>query len=242
MSSLYCVGNSHMRAIMRAAPALGLPIVAHSLKDPMHEGDERSVGQRIADAVAAVRRDRPERLLCFVGGGAPATLGTLLHPRPFDFRLPWRADLPFDAEAEAIPYDAVRAVVQNFGAESFRLLTRLRSLSGSIAQFESPPPLFDNAVLLDLSRRLQRKLNDRDGTATSHAIAPPWLRYKLWTLHSRLFEEFCAAQGIAFVRNPAGAFDAQGFLAPDCVQDLMHGNERYGELVLRSFLARPQAG
>lgn len=233
MTSLYCVGDSHMRAVMRAAATLGIPVVAHSLKDPMHDGDTRTVAQRAADAIAAIQRDRPSRILCFVGGSAPATLGTFEHPRPFDFALPWRRDLPCDAGAEIVPYDAIRQLVENMSEESLRTLARMRRLGFPMIQFETPPPFFDGAVLLDLSRGLQRKLRERGNSALQrYAIAGPWLRYKMWALHSRVFADFCRSRDIAFAPNPPEALDENGFLAESCLQDLMHGNERYGTLVL----------
>jgi hypothetical protein len=63
------------------------------------------------------------------------------------------------------------------------------------------------------------------------------LRYKIWRLHSRIVAERCSELGIAFLPAPRETQDAQGFLRPEFAGDATHGNEAYGEAVIRQLEA-----
>ncbi len=102
-------------------------------------------------------------------------------------------------------------------------------------QFETPPPIFDGAVLADLASHYVNRANNHRADAAHFGISEPYLRYKIWSLHSNVFETFCAQKGITYVKNPPEALDEKGFLRGDYWNDFVHGNTAYGALVLRNL-------
>jgi hypothetical protein len=73
----------------------------------------------------------------------------------------------------------------------------------------------------------------------AHGISPALLRWKLWRLHSGLYQEVCARLGIEFQPSPPAMRDAAGMmLAHGCHPDATHGNDVYGSHVLAHLLER----
>jgi hypothetical protein len=110
-----------------------------------------------------------------------------------------------------------------------------------MAMVSAPPPIGDDA---DLSKQLG-VFRRRAGKAET--ITPGSIRLKLFGVQTALARTFCADRGITFIEPPAQACDAGGFLAPPYRRgDAVHGNQRYGALVLtqidafaRSAATRP---
>lgn len=234
--TLHCVGHSHLRAIVDGAAARGLPLSPHSLRTPDKEG-KKPLPIVIRETVAALKRDRPDYVLCFIGGGTTAILGLPQHPVRFDFRLPWRSDLPTDPDAQVIPYDAMRAHLGQVLEPLLGMLAFFKRARIPLFQFETPPPIFENAAIAEIFRTLRRKTLVKPAAAHPNALSSPWLRYKIWALHSMVYEEFCRTNGIIYVKNPKAVVTESGFLAPGFWSDFVHGNAAYGAAVLENFIA-----
>jgi hypothetical protein len=230
--TIVCVGHSHLGAISKGARVLGTEITALRLRE--NKKDKRSTDERWVAVRDGIRALKPDRLYCFVGGGMPAILGVAQHPIRFDFALPWRPDLAPAPDAQGIPYDAMRALMTARVRKHFQSLTKLKRFRLPMMQFESPPPIFDNAVVARMSGSYANEAGSPKGEAAL-GISDPYLRYKLWSLHSRVFEDFCTQNDIAYVKNPPAALDEKGFLAPAYWGDFVHGNADYGALVLRNL-------
>lgn len=227
MSALLCVGNSHLAAVAKGAAIAGIEVVAIPMRNRRRaaaaEDEEEDFWGRVSAAIAA---RRPNRLFAFIGGGTPAVLGLLKHPEPFDVILPEAPLLPLAPDAAVVPYDALRAAMLAHVRRHFRRLARLSALGVPVVQAETPPPVPDNEFL---ARSLARAC---PGTQAAD-ISPPALRYKLWRLHSTLFESFCAGRKIAYCRNPPEVADEHGFLKREFWGDVVHGNARYGAVLLQ---------
>jgi hypothetical protein len=78
-------------------------------------------------------------------------------------------------------------------------------------------------------------------------VAGAGLRWRMWRLTSQLLRAEVAALGGIFLPVPAEACDQEGFLRLDHAADPTHGNEAYGELLIRAIedcggAASPAAG
>ena len=226
---LLCIGHSHIHAVKAAAEGDGLRIDSIPFwfePGALPRDDQGRLAFR-PDLLERIRVVRP--VVSFVGGAAHSVVGAVEHPRPFDFILPSDPELPFDATRELIPADAVRAALVTADAEFgeiFRLL--LVSAGGPVTQVEAPPPVPD-------SERLRAHTPWSFFPGQPQEIAPKWLRYKLWRLHSEIVAERCAALNVAYVRVPRAAMDAEGFLRAGLDADGYHGGPEYGRMVLQSL-------
>ncbi|HXT68220.1 MAG TPA: hypothetical protein VN700_00585 [Vicinamibacterales bacterium] len=215
-----------MRCLVQAARDMQVPLEVVDLWQVAPDANARETA--ITDTMRRV--SAISTVFSVIGGDPHHTLGLVAHPRPFDFVLPEVPDLPLDPHAEVVPYDGVRAALAEVARPHLDLTLRVRNAAmGKLIQLEAPPVAADDD-------RLRRDVPWKffHGRRT---IAPRWLRYKLWRLHSQIIGKFCRDEGIGFVRCPGEAFDEDGFLAAAYYQDAMHVNARYGELVVRQMLA-----
>jgi hypothetical protein len=190
--------------------------------------------------VAALTRLRDERPIqagfLSIDGNAHTLFALVKHPRPFDFVLAEQPDLPLDPESELIPEAFVEAALRDRMARTERLIgAMVRHLPVPLFQVESVPPVRSTEHILATQENVfwdMLKLGEL-------GVAPAFLRYKLWRLHSRLVREFCDRHGVAFIPAPAESQDADGFLVEGaCTRgDATHGNASYGEHILRQIYA-----
>jgi hypothetical protein len=160
--------------------------------------------------------------------GGNHAVGIHRHPVPFDFVLAEAPDLPVQQDAQLIPLDAMRVVVERSVAAALRTLEDVVALArGPVYHFESPPPTSE--------RYLARKPGGRGrGLFPSPA---KFVRYKLWRLHSEIVRRHAEQCGVQFVPHPPEAVDEDGFLLPELTANVTHGNAEYGALVVRQMEA-----
>ncbi|MBS7788969.1 hypothetical protein KTR66_03125 [Roseococcus sp. SDR] len=229
MTTMFCVGNSHLAAVAKGASIADIPVLALAMRHKLAKHKEGELGEafwaKISEEVAT---RKPTRIFAFIGGGTPAMLGLLRHSEPFDFVLPDAPTLPLSEGSTVLPYDAVRAIASAHMRRHFRRLNRLAALGVPVVQCETPPPVPDNGFL---ARHVAQTHPEVDVAS----ISPPAMRYKIWRLHSQLFEQFCKSRQIGYARNPPEVADADGFLKQEYWGDIVHGNARYGAAVLRQL-------
>lgn len=185
-------------------------------------------GPRFAPGVERRVREHDGTVCSMIGGAVPSVVGFLVHPRRFDFVLPAAPGLPLDPAAELIPASAVRRLLETHMAEYLALMSLVRSLCrGRMVHAEPPPPcaaperLHPEAVPWAL-------FPDR-----CREVSPVALRYKLWRLHSQILSEWCARHGVDLLPAPPASHDDEGHLRESFCADGLHGNQRYGALVLK---------
>ena len=249
--NLLVIGQSHVAAIRAAAkahreaqPAGPRTRVIHTLEThlaPEMEGIAEAGGDWYAAArfgaalthaiEEQVARHAP-RVVSVMGGNAHNMIGLVRHPRPFDFRLSGEDSPPLDPEAEPIPEALVRAALTDRLQHDFARLRLLRDLAGPFIHVESPPPVADESII---AAQAEIWFGIVGGGAT--AIAPPGLRYRVWRLNSRLFRDAVEALGGRFMPVPQELRDDAGFLRAAFAGDATHGNQAYGEAVIRALEA-----
>jgi hypothetical protein len=222
-----CIGHSHVAALQRGA-ALRSDIAL----DAINFWDTGEIWEREGDTIR-LRPDLAERvrrgrapIFSLIGGSAHTVLAMVEHPRPFDFILPSDPNIPFDETRELVPAHAVRAKIAELAAPYFAILPALLAVApGPVLQIEPPPPLADEGRIAPFVPWVLFP-------GQPHRVAPKWLRYKTWRLHSELIREACTTLGIGYIAAPRAAMDAEGFLRDEYDQDGAHANGAYGALVL----------
>jgi len=166
-----------------------------------------------------------------LGGNDHSMIGVAAHAPRFDFVLPEAPELPLDETAQLVPAGLLRAELARRIAPHVESLEILRRrVAGRIIHLESPPPLPE--------AHIRAHPAPFAAEIAELGIAPALLRYKLWRLHSALYQEACTRLGIAYLPSPPELRDAAGMMLPHaCHPDATHGNARYGSHVLARLLA-----
>lgn len=243
--NLLVVGQSHVAAIRAAAktrreafPDEPRTRVIHTLEEgyaPEFEGvadgdySGAHFGPRLRAAIEDQIARHAPRVASVVGGNVHNALTLMRHPRPFDFLLSGEDGPPPDEGAELIPEALVRATLTQKLQPDFARLRALSEIAGPVIHAESPPPIRDGAFI---AARAEAWFRDRANGEI--AVAGAGLRWRMWRLSSRLLREAVEGLGGHFLPVPAAVRDADGFLRLDFAADPTHGNEAYGEAVIRA--------
>lgn len=223
---LFCIGHSHLRSIQAAAVETGATLRAVNFWDDNSVIVNSPADPQLVGPLQDEVRNYAGTVFSCIGGGAHTVIGLVSHPRRYDFVLPEQPDLPIDPGAELIPVDAVQAVLERETAPYLRLMRHLRSIARHrVVHVEPPPPCADN-------ERIAPHMPWPMFPGMLQEVAPPYLRYKAWRLHSRVVAEWCAGEGIEFLAFPGESADASGFLKDEYFLDGVHANARYGMLLL----------
>ena len=224
---MFLLGHSHIVQLEGAATAMGLSYDSLNLW---------GYGRPVVYDAGPVRlnpdlaRRLDDLVISAVGGSAHDIIGLAQHPRPFDFVLPERPDLPLAPCADILPADAVRDAIRlKMEDEQLDLVRLLPAPGRRVVQVESPPPSASDA-------RLAEEMGMMPYAPRPHlGPSPVWLRYKLWRLHSAIVRQACEAAGVEFLPHPQAALVEGCYLRPEFYQRPCHANAGYGELVLRQL-------
>lgn len=195
---------------------------------------------RGADYTQAMCEQAAQSVSVVVWSGNDHNAWFLFKPdQPFDF---WRDDVPqIDESATILP----AALVQHLfyattNAESLKaILPELVAQPGArVIVLETPPPKGDEAELrLLLNREYAHVAAARGVAIEDMPLTDRWLRLKLWRTHCEAFARIAAEGGAEYMKLPAWAFDAEGFLAREhWAKDATHGNMAYGDRLRRHLV------
>lgn len=236
---LLVVGQSHVAAFRAAArthreayPDEPRARTIHTLDEahaPEFEGDR--FGPRLRAAIEDQIARHAPRVVSVLGGNVHNMLALMRHPRPFDFLLSGgEAGPPLDPQAELVPESMVRAALEDRLATDFARLRALGMAAGGFIHVESPPPVRQEAFIRDRAEAYFRDTSGREIVPGS-----PGLRWRTWRLTSRILRERVKALGGCFMPVPRSVLDEEGFLRLDLAADPTHGNEAYGEALIRAL-------
>lgn len=242
--TILVIGQSHVAAVRSAArarreadPDRPRTRVIHTLEpqyapEIVGEGDDAAFSPALVETI----RDQIARHAPLVasasGGNVHNGFALIRHPRPYDFLMSDENGPPLDPDAEPISEALVRAALEEGLARDRLRLREIRRVAGEVVQLESPPPLADSAAIA-----AQADAYFRNRAIGDLGVASPGLRYKIWRLHSRIIAGYCAALGLRFLPVPRETQDEQGFLRPAFAGDATHGNQAYGEALIRALEA-----
>lgn len=230
-SSVLCIGHSHVACVAKAAAALGDPLEAMNFWEMPGAVECVDGAPRFSANLSQRLREHEGSTFSLIGGAAHGVLGMLVHPRRFDFVLPWQPGLPLDPAAEVLPAMAVRGMLESLLVDYLPLMTQLRELCrGKLFHIEPPPPYHDAARMhVDIPWALYPGM--------CQEISPAPLRLKLWRMHSRILADWCSANGAQLLRCPIQTMDADGYMRESFYADGAHANVDYGHLVLQQMRA-----
>lgn len=229
---LLCIGHSHLACVARAAHASGFPLRALNFWDMPDALTRAGESARFSPSLTQILQQHPGPVFSLIGGAVHGVVGMLVHPRRFDFVLPWEPDLPLDPAAELLPALAVHEMLATLMAEYLALMSQLRGVcDGPLFHIESPPPYADAA-------RMHADIPWGMYPGMRQEISPASTRYKLWRLHSRIVSSWCETSGVTFLARPEDSVDADGFMRESYYGDGAHANDAYGALVLEQMRRR----
>lgn len=226
------IGHSHVHAPVETirVHALALDAIAFWIEPGAVVTDELGLRFR-PDLAERIGVARP--VYSFIGGNAHTVLGLVEHHRPFDFVLPEAPHLPLDPSRELVTAASVHAALAAIDAASTPIFEYLvKTAGGPVVQVGPPPPVF----VADASHEKYPWSMTPD---RPRAFAPPWVRYKIWRLSSRMIEERANRSGVRFLAAPPEGQDEHGFLRDEFRKDVAHANGHYGALVLRALGLMP---
>ena len=233
------IGHSHIRPLQRAAVAREqsdgrfefVPLVGKSWGALVtHKGRANWV---LTPQFASYLEDfstaeTPVRYALTIGGNHHSILGLTNHPEPFCFMNPWK---PVEAEGKRVlPFYLMKTLMCSQMGVNLRCLAALAERIAHPTVFlPVPPPASSSKKMLELPSRIYRK------AMNEHGVAPSSHRYAMWRLQAEIQQEMCNELGIEYLAHPPGTLDPDGFLGEEFLGDPTHGNDKYGERVLRQL-------
>lgn len=238
------IGHSHLMAFVYAQEARiaqGQQIRTHMhwilLQDEefnpnlVPKGDRTVLNpalRRRMDKEIAALREVPPFLYASVSGNEYLYVGHTEHPRPFDFYLPERPDLPVRSGAEIIASSLMRKTLERSMENAVAIMSALREATDiPIVFIQSPPPVFSNEHIRNNPGPFKEAIQE-------NGVTPSHLRMKLWLLQSSIYRRRCEELGCRYLEVPGEVVDDSGFLQePGSWPDSVHANPWYGEIVLK---------
>ena len=235
---IFGIGNSHLDALRHAArPAtsldkFGFAIDYLSTFDPIYQpfwtlqdGRREPHNGFLVDAQRMIRELRPDIVVAFFSSNFQFANGTYGGDRPFDLVLPWSPGLGILPGREIIPYELVRETTQR-NSQSWRsLLEQIVSFAAPAPVFavSPPPPIAD---FTPYYAEIKEK-------AEACGVQPDSVRYKLWRAQIDTEQNCAEASGAGFLAAPLEAQNESGLRRLEYSHDILHGNIKYGELLVR---------
>ncbi|GAA0746533.1 hypothetical protein LRH25_12005 [Ideonella azotifigens] len=166
-------------------------------------------------------------LFTFIHGEEHIHLALREQPQPLDFWLPERPDLAPLPGRQIVPLYVIELQVAAQIAKAQAILLAIRAMQPSMPVFNVVcPPTIPG-----------ERWDPGPGVVDPEAVdmSPLSVRLKYYLVYARQIRESARACGINSLLPPAEAMDPQGYLAAEFAGDSVHGNKRYGALVLRQM-------
>jgi len=250
MTHVLLIGHSHITCVIAGFFRMREPQVTLDtiyLRDHKMVGGEKNFPDFISEAVETRLKPRstngdtlePIRsgrvlVLLSLGGNSHSLFGLIKTKPAFDLVLSSRPDLPLDKESKLLPEQAVKDTIRARERQALRGIEVIKEVTGRAIFYESPPPIGDDDfVRANLDPYFRQNFKQEELAN----IVSPALRYKLWRLSSDLFREHCESLSIPYVTCPDWVMDDGMFLKREAyANNVTHGNDWYGEQVLRNVL------
>jgi hypothetical protein len=164
-----------------------------------------------------------------LGGNDHNAIGLVEHPQRYGFLEPGETASDLDAGRQLIPYDAMRAMLEERVTPYLQWIADLAPhFMGRKLHLCSPPPIGSIAHIRSFPGSVRTRIG--------RGVTPAGIRAKLYRINADIFRAGCADLGVDFLPPPAEASDADGFLKPEYWnQDPTHGNSHYGKLLLKQI-------
>ena len=175
----------------------------------------------------------PEDILfSFVHGNEHSILSLVQHANPYDFFEPWDAQSSLEPGTQPLPFEIVQRQMEKAINPSVACLAMLRAKLPRlrVAHVMAPPPIESEEHIRNTPEVFRERLEQT-------GVTPLSIRLKYYRLAQRMLGESLAALGIDLLACPEEAVGPSGAIRDEYAFGATHGNERYGELVLRRMVA-----
>lgn len=171
-------------------------------------------------------------LFSFMHGNEHSMLSLVQHETPYDFQLPWRPDLALLPGRQPIPFEVIKRQVEKALNPAIACVAMMRNkLTTMRIVHVAPPPPVASEARINQAPEVFREMIERDG------ITPLSIRVKYYLLAVRVLAESLVAFNVSLLECPPEALGPDGALKDELTYGATHGNEAYGELVLRQMQA-----
>jgi len=171
-------------------------------------------------------------LFSFMHGNEHSMLSLVQHDRPYDFTLPWRQDLPLLPGRQLIPFDVVQRQVEKALNSTIACAAMMRSQLARmrLVHVAPSPPVASEARINQAPEVFRERL-------AKSGITPLSMRLKYYLLAVRMLRDALKQFNVELLECPPESVDADGAIQDELAYGATHGNEAYGELVLRQMQA-----
>ncbi len=161
-------------------------------------------------------------LFAFMHGEEYHHMSVRAYNAPYDFCLPARPDLGIAAGRQVVPLELVTQQADYFLQKAIAELYAIRSFHPNlrVVNVICPPPGVAG----------ETHETDPDGAAPPHCV-----RLKNYLVYAQALQAATQQVGIETLLPPAEALTALGLLREEYVEDPVHGNTRYGALVVEQM-------
>ncbi|MBV8634336.1 MAG: hypothetical protein JO002_07585 [Burkholderiaceae bacterium] len=173
-----------------------------------------------------------DTLFSFVHGNEHSILSLVQHAQPYDFFEPWDPGSMLAPGSQPIAFDIVRQQMEQAINSSVAALAMLRSKLPQlrVVHVMAPPPIESEEHIRNTPEVFRERI-EKTG------ITPLSIRLKYYRLAQRMLGDSLQALRIDLLACPEQAIGPTGAIKDDYAYGATHGNERYGELVLRQMTA-----
>lgn len=176
-------------------------------------------------------------ILSFVGGNGHNLVGLIQHTSPYDFYLSGEAGLGVEPNVEVIGEASVVDLLKRRNEPHLAVLNEIAARTEMPIFQVAGPPVLESGE--EIAAFLPPSLRPKSGEVT---ISHSSLRYKLWRVDTKIYQDECERLGLGFLLPPAEATE-NGFLKREfrSAGDAVHANGEYAKLLMRDFLGNPIA-
>lgn len=215
-----------------ATPACGWGFMAQMRTSP--DGQKVVVGvDGFIDLLLSLEtRQDDSCLFSFVHGNEHSVLSMVQHPIPYDFHLPWRADLELEPGTQPVPYEVVRQQMERSLDATIGCLVmmRLKLPRIRLVNVLPPPPIESSQQIMQTPEIFKEQL-------AKHGITPISIRVKYYLLFKEVLQQALAPYNVELLESPPETLNANGSLKVEYAYAATHANEAYGALVANQMQA-----
>lgn len=193
--------------IRQIAPHWGM--VLAKMTDPGVVG----VAPGYQNLLASIDTAPESTLFVFMNGEEYHHMSIRSYNVPYDFEVPWRTDLAFTPGRQVVPLEIVEKSANYF-------------LQGAIANFYALRTFLPGLRIVNVICPPPSDAGEMDVPATH------FVRLKNYLVYAKILREATERAGIKTLSPPAEALTEEGLLQKRYMEDPVHGNRSYGELVV----------